>query len=181
METKQSIRKRIFEEREKASEQYLAEASHIICEKVIQLPAFAHATCIYTYVDCKQEVYTKELMEAAWKAGKLVAAPKVEGADLTFYQINSYEQLKPGYFGVPEPENCSKLCEEHALVIVPGVAFDHNRNRVGYGKGFYDRYLSQHPNHPTVAIAFDFQIVEEAPCDPLDILPDVLITQSQTY
>ena len=69
--------------------------------------------------------------------------------------------------------------EETAFLVVPGVAFDINRHRAGYGQGFYDRYLSQHPKHKTVAVAFEFQIVEEVPAEVTDIFPQKVVTEAR--
>lgn len=181
METKQNIRKQVFQLREAADPSEVALASKVICQKVTELPSFKTAEWIYTYIDFNNEVMTREIVEKAWQNGKRVAAPKVEGRELVFYEITSYQQLMPGYFGVPEPEDCSAANREDALIIVPGVAFDPDRHRIGYGQGFYDRYLSRHTLHPTVAVAFDFQVMKEVPSDPQDVLPDMLITQSHIY
>jgi len=182
METKQNIRKAIYEKRERADKNEIMQDSHIICDKVMKLPAFEEADAVYTYIDFNNEVCTKEIVEAAWKAGKKVASPRVEGRHLHFYEITSYDQLEPGCFGVWEPkEECTPAQYEDAIMIVPGVAFDKDRHRVGYGQGFYDRYLNIHRSHTTVAVAFDFQIVESAPSDEFDILPQMLITETKVY
>lgn len=181
METKQSIRNQIYQKRKLADPAQLASASQQICQEVIALTAFWESGWIYTYIDFNNEVSTRAIVETAWKNNKRVAAPKVTGRDLVFYEITSYEQLKPGCFGVPEPEGCQRVNEEEALVIVPGVAFDGHRHRVGYGQGFYDRYLSSHPKHKTAAVAFDFQLFDELPSEEQDILPQILITQSHIY
>ena len=68
---------------------------------------------------------------------------------------------------------------EDAFLVVPGVAFDENRHRAGYGQGFYDRYLAAHRKHATAAVAFEFQIVEEVPAEPTDIFPDLVITEKR--
>ncbi|MCH1983330.1 5-formyltetrahydrofolate cyclo-ligase [Ruminococcus sp. OA3] len=181
METKQSIRKQVFEYRRQAAPGQLTADSHTICEKILQLPEYQSSGWLYTYMDFNREVHTKELIEAAWAAGKRVAVPKVEGRDMSFYEITSFDQLRPGYFQIPEPEGCRASHAEDAVMIVPGVAFDKMRHRVGYGQGFYDRYLSAHRLHKTVAVAFDFQVMEEVPWEELDVLPQILITQTRIY
>jgi len=182
METKQNIRKSIYEKREQADELKVKQDSHIICNKVMKLPAYVEAEAVYAYIDCNNEVGTKEIIEAAWKVGKKVAAPRVEGRHLHFYEITSYDQLEPGCFGVWEPKKeCQPAEYDEAIMIVPGVAFDKDRHRIGYGQGFYDRYLDSHPRHTTVAVAFDFQLVEQVPADEFDILPQMLITETAVY
>ena len=66
-------------------------------------------------------------------------------------------------------------------MIMPGVAFDRSRRRVGYGGGFYDRYLEAHPHHETIAAAFEFQVLPEVPWEPTDILPQMLVTETGCY
>ena len=181
METKTHIRKLIGERKKTTPTKTIKALSEKICEKVIALPAFIASSCVYVYVDFNKEIETKKIIEAAWNSGKRVAVPKVEGSTMSFYEITSFAQLKPGCWGILEPHDCQKIDWDEALMIVPGVAFDKWRHRIGYGGGFYDKYLSGHPNCVTVAIAFDFQIVAEVPTEIFDIVPQMLITETQTY
>ncbi|MCD7820493.1 MAG: 5-formyltetrahydrofolate cyclo-ligase [Lachnospiraceae bacterium] len=169
----------VKERRKGLPEAFLTEKSRKICDAVLKLPDFQNAETIYVYMDCKGEVSTKPLIEAAWRLGKKVAAPKVEGEDMSYYYITSYADIADGYFHVPEPVTKELAEDEEAFLLVPGVGFDLNRNRCGYGKGFYDRYLAAHTRHVTAAIAFDFQIVDEIPVRPEDIRPMYLFTESR--
>lgn len=178
---KKDIRKLIFARRKAAAEEELHAKSRIICQKVQEQESYQKASCIFAYVDFNREAETGELMEAALRDGKRVAVPRVEGKNMTFYYLESREQLCPGYFQIPEPAWGTAASEEDALLIMPGVAFDSACNRAGYGQGFYDRYLEAHPNHPTIAIAFDFQLVDEVPSEPTDIRPDMVITETACY
>jgi len=179
---KKAIRKEIFAKRKLLSEEQIKAESHLITEKILAMDAYQNARTVYVYMDCKGEASTKELIAAARKDGKRVAAPKVYGEDMKYFYITSDEDIEPGYFGVPEPKETLPLAEdEEALLIVPGVAFDIERHRCGYGKGFYDRYLAKHDRHTTIAIAFDFQVVEEVPSNEFDILPMVLCTPTEVY
>ncbi|MCD8016170.1 MAG: 5-formyltetrahydrofolate cyclo-ligase [Lachnospiraceae bacterium] len=211
---KNEIRRMVKGRRRELPEMVLLDKSRRICEIVMGFDTFRLADEIFVYMDCKGEVSTKLLMEEAWRLGKKVAAPKVEGEDMRYYYISSFEDVANGYFHVPEPItgqladngasdserlNSYKSSEQieqddserlqvkdlpeeqkkRVLLIVPGVGFDRNRNRCGYGKGFYDRYLAAHPDYATVALAFDFQIVDEVPVRAEDIRPQVLVTESQ--
>ncbi|WP_394923928.1 5-formyltetrahydrofolate cyclo-ligase [uncultured Robinsoniella sp.] len=178
---KKEIRKEIFQKRAQLTPEIIHTGSHEICQKIIQSEDFQKAPCIYVYMDYNGEVSTRELIEEAWKQKKRVAAPKVNGADIDYYYIHSYEDVAPGYFHIPEPITTEQAFEENALVIVPGVAFDSKCHRCGYGKGFYDRYLSLHTKHRTIAVAFDFQVVDAVPSDAHDILPQMLITPAASY
>jgi len=174
----------VKERRRELSGAVLREKSAAICAAVMELPEFQAADEVFVYMDCKGEVSTKPLIEEAWRLGKKVAAPKVEGEDMSYYYILSYQDVEEGYFHVPEPKMDKPAVgksAEKALLIVPGVGFDAERNRCGYGKGFYDRYLAAHPEHVTVALAFDFQIVDEVPTRPEDIRPMMLVTESRIF
>ncbi|MCI7814277.1 MAG: 5-formyltetrahydrofolate cyclo-ligase [Robinsoniella sp.] len=179
MEKKQ-IRKYVLEKRREITDEECEAKSRVICEKIMEMEAFQRASCIYVYMDFNHEVSTKMLIEEAWRTGKRVAAPKVFGEHMRYFYIHSYEDVSAGYFGVPEPVCTDEeaACED-ALLIVPGVGFDAERHRCGYGKGFYDKYLSVHTEHPTIAVAFEFQVVDDVSADVYDILPQVLVTEER--
>jgi glutamate-5-semialdehyde dehydrogenase len=178
---KKEIRKQISGLRKELSSAQLREDSLHICEQVMSLDAYRRADTVYVYIDCKGEVSTRPLIEAAWRDGKKVAAPRVSGKDMVFGYIRSYEDLAPGSFGIPEPAVIEQAEDEHALLIVPGVAFDSERHRCGYGGGFYDRYLMTHTGHTTVALAFEFQMVEQIPSEVHDICPMYLVTERRMF
>ena len=180
MDSKKDIRKKVFARRAEHTDEQIWNMSQIIAEKVVNMPAFQDAERIYAYVDYNHEVSTRPIIEAAWKAGKKVAFPKVVGKDMIFYQLDSFDQLEPGYFKIPEPARGEIVDWENPLMIMPGVAFTAQRHRVGYGGGFYDRFLEVH-KIPKVALAFEFQMMEEVPVEPTDILPDAVVTEKKIY
>ena len=163
MESKKDIRKKIFAERKLRSDEQIRTMSLIITERVTALPAFKNASQILVYADYNHEVVTEYLIKEAWKAGKEVAVPKVVEKDMVFYKLTDFSQLEPGYFGIPEPASGEIVEWPEALMIMPGVAFDRENHRVGYGGGFYDRYLEKHPQLERVAVAFSFQMLPEVP------------------
>lgn len=181
MEEKQTIRKQIFARRAEISNRQAEAWNAQIAQRALSLEEFQKSAAVYAYVDYNREAATRTLIEAAWKAGKKVAVPKVHGKDLVFYEFTSYDQLEPGYFQIPEPARGAAVNWEDALMFMPGVAFDAHRRRVGYGGGFYDRYLEAHSRHFTAALAFDFQILEAVPYEETDIIPDRVITQTKIY
>ena len=126
-----------------------------------------------------QKIQKKYLIKEAWKAGKEVAVPKVVGKDMVFYKLTDFARLEPGYFGIPEPVSGEIVNWSKALMIMPGVAFDRANHRVGYGGGFYDRYLEKHPQLERVAIAFSFQMLPEVPTEPTDICPQIIVTEEE--
>lgn len=181
METKKDIRKKIFAARKACTDSQVEEWSRDITRRVIALPAFKRAERILAYADYNHEVITRYLIEEAWNAGKEVAVPKVVGKDMIFYHLKDFAQLKPGYYGIPEPEEGESVQWDEALMIMPGVAFDRENHRVGYGGGFYDRFLEKHPSLERVAVAFDFQILPQVPTEPTDIFPQIIVTEKETF
>lgn len=155
--------------------------SEAIMKKLLIQPSFQKADCIFAYMDFNHEVMTGALIESCWKMGKRVAVPRTAGDTMEFYEIHDFSTIAPGTFGVPEPQHQDICMEEGALLLIPGVGFDTQRHRIGYGKGFYDRYQSLHPHHPTIAVAFDFQVFEQVPFDALDVTPQCLITETTIY
>lgn len=179
MVEKKLIRKEIFRRRKEASQEELDIWSDAIIEKVLATDMYKNCETIYTYVAYKREVETKGLIQQAWKDGKKVAVPRVEGSVMNFYYITSLDQLENSDMGIPEPKPENPADDEYALMVMPGVAFDRTMNRIGYGGGFYDRYLEEHPNLKRLAIAFEFQFVEgPLPTEPTDICPEMIITES---
>ena len=181
---KKDIRKQVFAQRAKTSEAFVQQQSSLIAGKIFALPQFQDASCIYVYMDYNKEASTRPIIEEAWRLGKKVAAPKVFGEDMRYFYIHSYDDVAPGYFNIPEPDetrNLKEAADETALLLVPGVAFDKARHRCGYGKGFYDRFLAAHPGFTTVAAAFEFQLFDAVPFEETDVLPQMLATEQKIY
>lgn len=166
--------------------------SEIIAEKVVGHPWFKEAERIYCYVDFDGEVETGNIIETALKTGKQVYVPKVHGMEIMFYPITSLDDLETGSFGILEPAISEKYqnytgqvsldsgdVSIKVLMLMPGIAFDTNRNRVGYGRGYYDKYLKEHSGFRTIALAFESQIVEHIPAEDTDISPQHIITEAR--
>lgn len=178
---KEEIRQEILKKRLELDAAAWQSHTEAITRAVTSHDWFREATDIYCYIDCRKEAGTRQIIEEAWRLGKAVWAPKVRGAEMDFFEICSFDDLTCGGFGILEPEEGTAADGLDGLVIMPGVAFDKERRRIGYGKGYYDRYLTAHPSLHTLAIAFDLQIIDEAPQDEGDIRPQVLITETMTF
>ena len=113
--------------------------------------------------------------------GKKVYAPKVlSKTDMEFYCLSDVDDLVSGYMGIMEPsDSCEKANTRNGLFIMPGLAFDYDFHRIGYGGGFYDRYLSEDNTFIKAALAFDFQLLESIPYEEHDLKPDYIVTQTQ--
>ncbi len=181
MELKKDIRKRVLAKRNEITDKEWEENSYRIFKKVVAHPFFLNADTIFCYVDYRREVGTRNIIETAWKLGKKVAVPKVEGSEMEFYYIQSFDDLSFGYKGILEPDTKEPANEERGLVIFPGAAFDSHCNRIGYGGGFYDKYMDLHKELHSLAIAFECQVVDWIPTEEHDICPDILITEEHIY
>lgn len=181
IKTKKEIRAEVKNRRKVASEETIRKGSDTICERFFTLPEYRSAEVVFAYMDCKNEVQTKKVIEQCWKDGKTVAVPKVFGERMKYYVIHSYEDLEDGYFGIREPkhEHLEEIACEDGLMILPGVAFDEARHRVGYGGGFYDRYLEAHPCMKRIAFAFEFQVYDAVPFEVFDRQPEKIITENR--
>ncbi len=181
---KQLLRRKVKMIRNGLSEECIARMSEEIGQKLVRMEEFRKAGTVFFYMDLPGEVRMRDLIMHCLSEGKKAAIPKTEGQALHFYGIDSFSHLTRGAMGImePDPEFCPLMDgEEEALMILPGLAFDRSLGRVGYGGGYYDRYLAVHSCHPTVAAAFECQLFDKVPCGENDIRPRVLVTESRYY
>lgn len=183
METKEQLRKLVHARRGQAASTDLTRDSSIIFHKILGMKEYVIAGSIYAYMDHNNEVMTRAFLARALGDGKRVAIPKVTGkGTMEFRYIDSLKQFQTGPLGIAEPVDDTDLADsETALIIMPGVAFDPACHRVGYGGGYYDNYLREHPNHITIAVAFDFQVFDEVPFEEHDYVPRMLVTESRRF
>lgn len=142
--------------------------------------SYKSAKTIGLTIAMKNEVDTRKIIEHAWAQGKEVAVPKCNPEDktMTFRYLTGWDEIETVYFGLKEPKpEVTKVCHPHEieLLIVPGLLFDKRGYRIGFGGGYYDRYLNQYPNK-TVSLGYHFQLVEELPVESFDIPVQSLIT-----
>lgn len=160
----------------------LSKKSRQIAEKVLNTKEYRKNQILFAYIPCNNETDTWPVINQALCDGKTVAIPRVVGENMIFYQYKENDILEDGYMGIKEPLPNGRIIDSsEGLIIVPGVAFDTKCNRVGYGKGFYDRFLASHPHCDTIGICFDFQIFEEVETNSADKQIDMLITESKSY
>ena len=175
MEEKGFYRKLVKALRRELGEDKRKALSEAIFPYLYESPLWQEARRVYLYVSMPGEVEMRPLIEQAWMEGKQVAVPKVLEGRMVFIEIFSFQELSPGFYGIWEPKGQEEVLWEDALVILPGVAFDKKGHRIGYGGGYYDRYLAAHPLK-TLALAFGFQVFEELPSEEADIPAGGLIT-----
>lgn len=182
METKQEIREQMLKIRRGMEAEEWQAATDAIAGKVIESDSFREATDFYCYMDFDREAGTDRIMDEAWRLGKDIWLPKVSGGEMEFFLVKPFQKFVKGSFGILEPSGASEMAKgTDGLAIVPGVAFDREKNRIGYGKGFYDRYLRKHPHLVKMGIAFDVQLVDKIPKEETDCGLDFVVTESFFY
>lgn len=173
---KRALRKHISEQKAALSPEQIAHASAELAERFYAHPLYRAAKSIYAYVSFNEEVRTLPIIAHALADGKRVAVPKVYGKEMRFLWLDDLSQLAPGYYGIPEPTGDGPIADDPtALMLMPGLAFDPQGHRIGYGGGFYDRFLEREP-HPTLALCFDFQLLPELEVQAHDIPVDAVLS-----
>ena len=173
---KKELRNKIREQKRAMTPQQIESASQKLVELFLATEQYRQAKTIYGYLPYNQEVRTVPLLEQALADGKKVAVPKIYGDEMRFIYLPDLNQVEKGYSGIPEPIEDGPLGDDPtALVLMPGMAFDEEGHRIGYGGGFYDKFLANEPDHPTIALCYDFQIVKELPTEDFDIPVDLVL------
>ena len=152
--------------------------SNIITDRVISTSKYKNSRIIGLYKNLANEVDTNRLIEYSLE-NKIVLLPRVEGDNLVFYRIFNNSDFEVSSFGIAEPMSNDKF-ETMDFLIVPGICFDRNRNRIGFGKGYYDRYLDN-KNIKTIGICFDEQICDSIETDSHDKTLDLVITDRRIF
>jgi 5-formyltetrahydrofolate cyclo-ligase len=174
-------RRRALEDREARSRQ--------IWQYVLSTREFASAHTVVCYVALPDEVQTLFGLSEIQAANKRLAIPYCSGGDLLLARISDLNEISPGYRGIGEPDPTIRRMSERIvhptevdLVLVPGVAFDRRGGRLGYGKGYFDRFLRKlRPDAVRMGLAFDCQVVAHLPQCAYDVPVDVLVTESGVF
>ena len=183
---KNTIRKQILEVRNKLSEADVGRLSEDIFRNLKENDFFKASTHVMIYLDFKHEVKTDPIINYCLENEKKVYVPICipETHEIAISRIKSLDELKSGHFGIREPfPEYLRLADSSLieLVLVPGVAFDASGNRIGFGAGYYDRFMKRlRPGAVKAALAYSFQIVDMVPSDEYDIPADYIITEKNT-
>ncbi|PKM96009.1 MAG: 5-formyltetrahydrofolate cyclo-ligase [Firmicutes bacterium HGW-Firmicutes-1] len=181
---KNLLRKKCLFQRNQLSLKTVSTLSYQIMSKFIQTDLYKNSDELFSYVGIKNEVDTLGMIEKALAEGKRIAVPKTfHKGIMKFYYICSLEELVLGKFDLLEPRNIIEEAKPNqcSIFIVPGIAFDRSKNRLGYGAGFYDRYLQNNQYHKSIALAYESQIVDEIPTHSYDVPMDLIITDKNIY
>lgn len=181
---KSLIRKEVKQKKSGLDIAFVNEYSNNLSDIFCMQHFYSDATVIYPYLAYNTEIITKPIIERAWSDGKRVAVPKViSDGVMEFYYIDGFSQIEIGYCGIPEPitDGLEVAADKDVLILMPGLAFDKELNRIGYGGGFYDRYLERGRasgvNFTKVSLAYDFQVFDKLEVEAHDEKIDVLITK----
>ena len=173
---KKELRKKIREQKRAMSVEEIEDRSAKLAELFLNSQAYRDAKTVYGYLPYNQEVRTVPMLEQALRDGKRVAVPKCYGDEMRFIYMEDLSLVEKGYAGIPEPIADGPVASDPtALVLMPGLAFDPQGHRIGYGGGFYDRFLSQEPEHPTLALCYDFQVFDHLDTEQFDIPVDCVL------
>lgn len=180
---KSLLRKKCLKIRKSLTEEQVELKSREIHKKLFHLPEFINAKVIHTYVSIEKmnEVSTREIIQYSFDQQKRIVVPKMEREGvLTHHEINSIDDLEKNNWGVGEPRVANLFpTEKLSIVIVPMVAADYLKNRLGYGMGFYDRFLSS-INTYNVGLAYDCLLSKNTlPVEAFDKKMDVILTESK--
>lgn len=173
---KKALRAEIRAKKRAMTEEQIEVASRRLGILFADCEQYRQAKTIYGYLPYNQEVRTVPILERALADGKRVAVPKVYGDRMKFIYMTDLNRVEKGYANIPEPVDDEPVAEDPtALVLMPGLAFDREGHRIGYGGGFYDKFLAEEPEHPTVALCYEFQMLETLETEEFDIPVDLVL------
>ncbi len=181
--TKSDLRKQSLLKRNGISDKLKKDTA--ISNNLFSFTPFQEAETVLVYVSSKGEADTKSIISYCFENNKKVAVPycKDKDGNMEFYLIDSFDCLNYGCFGINEPDinKCVKLTDfSNSLIIVPGLSFDLNGNRLGYGKGYYDRFLKKYA-FISVGLCYNSLIADQVPAEKHDMRVDYLITENGIY
>lgn len=173
---KKELRRKIREKKRAMTPEEIQSASQKLKELFLVTEQYRGAKTVYGYLPYNQEVRTVPILEQALADGKRVAVPKIFGDEMKFIYLTDLNRVAASNLGIPEPVADEPVADDHtALVLMPGLAFDKEGHRIGYGGGYYDKFLAEESAHPTVALCYEFQIVEQLPTEEFDIPVDLVL------
>lgn len=177
---KQDLRIFIRNEKRRFTQEELREASLPIITALLAHPRVVAAEVVLCYHSLPDEVYTHQACDELVRMGKRVLLPKVvSDTEMTIHEYHDSRDLILGGFGILEPSTPPidiTTLPQSLVAIIPGMAFDRACHRLGRGKGYYDRLLSQLPYIYKIGVAFPFQLLDDIPCEPTDIQMDEVIS-----
>lgn len=177
MEEKRLLRKKMADQRRQMSPEIKQDLDRRLCQSLQELITERRPKVVHTYLPMPMEVDFLPVIAAMPAEGIRIVVPKsLSRGQLEHLVLESFDQLEDGIFGTKHPVAGIPYSGPYDLIIVPGLAFDRHGNRLGYGGGYYDRFLPAHPETHKIALCYDFQIVEDLPLEPHDVQLDALLS-----
>lgn len=182
-EQKKQLRKAMLQKRKELSDSETTVKNSVITEKLLNLEKVQSADLVLPFVSAKGEVGTREFIARCFDVGKTVAVPRcIDGSNMEFCVIHTFDDLEKGMYGIDEPKEYCEVIRaedaENSVLIVPALCFDANGYRLGYGKGYYDRFISRYKGY-TVGVCYSEFITDDIPVDGYDRCVDIVITEEQ--
>lgn len=178
-ESKRVLRRTALRSRNRLTPEERARLGEMIVERVLGLEEVAGARTVLAYASFGAEVPTDAVIERLLSRGVTVLLPAVDGEALRAAPVASLAEVAPGYRGIREPIRRDAVEAAADVILVPGVAFDSSGRRLGFGGGFYDRYLAE-ASGVRVGVCFEAQMVDQVPVGPSDVPVDVVVTDART-
>lgn len=175
---KTKLREKLLEKRKKIDKKELIEKGNIIKEKLFELEEYKKAKTVMFFVSFEKEIYTHDIIQKALE-NKNVVVPKVIDFEIVPCIINDFLELEEGKYRILEPVKVKEINPKDIdLILVPGMGFDKKGHRIGFGKGYYDRFL-KNTSALKIGLCRDFEIVDNISNEEWDIPMDMLISEKQ--
>lgn len=179
-EQKAEIRARLKQIRSAISAEDRQIFSQSITGKILDLEEIRRSQHIFTYISCDGEVGTHDLINELLKLGKRIAVPKIIHSDhMEAVAFNDWDELETGQLGILTPKSCEPAAGNFDVVITPGLGFTTEGFRIGYGRGYYDKWFATHQVQQKIAVTFDAQILESLPVTEFDVPVNMIVTESR--
>lgn len=180
------LRKYMTDKRNSLTDLEIQSGSKKITKRLQESTFYKECRNLCIYQAFRNEVSCQFIMEQALSDGKRVFVPVTDKThkQIEFYRISEHTVWKKGAYGINEPvlESGAQILREKAVILMPGLVFDRKKHRIGYGGGYYDKYLAGHKEYITAALCYAFQIVDQnLPWEEHDIRPDYIITEKEIF
>ena len=179
---KNALRKLILNKRDTLTKSQILEASKEIFTSLLSCEQYKNATNICLYVPIRNEVDLFQYVHQMYLDQKRIWLPRIKNHEMEFYCYEyGVTKLIDGAYHIPEPDSLCKLNpnqQDSCLIIMPGAVFSKSNDRIGYGGGYYDRYLERYKNCMTVAVCYAFQIISDFPTEQTDVKPDMILSSN---
>lgn len=155
-------------------------AAGTICERIRQLPELRLARVVFCFIARGDEVETRSLIDWLLADGRRILVPKIQQQAMLAIPFPGWERLRPGVLGIPAPDAGTEPAGRVDAVITPGLGFSHSGQRLGMGRGYYDRWFATHDYGASIAPCFEFQLLPRIPVGPQDRPVDIIVTEQRT-